>query len=272
MSTPERPGLGHFRFDANLKWLFTDLPFERRFDAAARAGFAGVEYPDPYPYERRLLTGLLEDSGLEQVLINTPAGATGTATQYGAACVPGAAREFRDSVLRGLDYASALGCSLLHVRAGARPSGVDRDHAFANLVHNIGWAVEQARGTGVHLVLEVQNTKDVPCFALESQAQAGAVVELFEPGSVGLLFDTYHVELTEGSVVDTLRDVMPHVLHIQVGDPPRRIEPSVTSDAIDWRAFFDVLVGDGYTGWIGCEYRPRSSTASDLTWTRGLTA
>ncbi|HEX2726481.1 MAG TPA: hydroxypyruvate isomerase, partial [Beijerinckiaceae bacterium] len=32
------------RFAANLSMLFTELPFLDRFAAAAKAGFAGVEY------------------------------------------------------------------------------------------------------------------------------------------------------------------------------------------------------------------------------------
>jgi len=36
------------RFCANLGFLFCEVPFLDRFDAAARAGFTGVEYASPY--------------------------------------------------------------------------------------------------------------------------------------------------------------------------------------------------------------------------------
>jgi len=38
------------RFCANLGFLFSEVPFLDRFDAAARAGFTGVEYASPYDY------------------------------------------------------------------------------------------------------------------------------------------------------------------------------------------------------------------------------
>ena len=36
------------KFAANLSMLFTELEFEDRFEAAAQAGFQGVEYLFPY--------------------------------------------------------------------------------------------------------------------------------------------------------------------------------------------------------------------------------
>lgn len=39
------------KFAANLSWLYTDLPFLDRFEAAARDGFKGVEclFPHEHP-------------------------------------------------------------------------------------------------------------------------------------------------------------------------------------------------------------------------------
>ncbi len=36
------------RFCANLSFLFTEVPFLDRFEAAAKAGFKGVEYMNPF--------------------------------------------------------------------------------------------------------------------------------------------------------------------------------------------------------------------------------
>ena len=38
------------RFAANLSMMFNELPFLDRFDAAAKAGFKGVEFLFPYEY------------------------------------------------------------------------------------------------------------------------------------------------------------------------------------------------------------------------------
>src|SRR5580658_4623553 len=62
------------RLCANLKWLFTELPFLERFDAAAKAGFTAVEYASPYEFSAKDLRSCLNACDLKQVLFNTPAG------------------------------------------------------------------------------------------------------------------------------------------------------------------------------------------------------
>src|SRR6266478_6571439 len=97
------------RFSANLGFLFPELPFLERFDAAARAGFTAVEYASPYEYKTAELRSRLNDAGLSQVLINSPAG-NRAAGERGFACVPGREADFRDGAEQALDYAVALGC------------------------------------------------------------------------------------------------------------------------------------------------------------------
>lgn len=238
------------RFDANLSWLFTELPFERRFDEAAAAGFTAVEYAAPYPYSATVLTRLLAGAGLTQILINTPDD------------VP-----IRTGIERGLEYAVALGSSFLHVVAGIRPDDVSLDRAFAEYVANLSWAAEKARGTGVRLLVEAQNQRDKPGFIVENQARAAAAVAEVNQDNVGLLFDVYHSAITEDDLMGTLREYLPRTFHIQIGDPPGRIEPG--DGEVPWLGVFGTL-RSGYDGWIGCEYRPAGETVEGLTWIREL--
>lgn len=242
-------------FDANLKWLFTEVPFEQRFDAAAAAGFTGVEYPAPYDYPAADLRRRLTDAGLRQLLINTPVALAG---------VPGQVADFRAGVERGLEYAVALESQFLHVMGGARPEGVSRDRAYAQFAVNIAWAAERARDTGVRLLLEAQNKRDVPGMVLDNQAQAAAVIDAIGSDNVGLLFDIYHVQIDEGDLVYRLREFLPQIFHIQIADPPDRTEPG--SGEIHWQRVFDTLRAASYPGWIGCEYRPAKDTLSGLGW------
>ena len=63
------------RFAANLSFLFQEVPFLKRFEAAVRVGFAGVECLFPYDFPPATLAERLHACGLEQVLFNLPAGA-----------------------------------------------------------------------------------------------------------------------------------------------------------------------------------------------------
>lgn len=108
------------RFAANLTMLFAELPFLDRFAAAKAAGFGGVEYLFPYDFEKAALREQLQQHGLTQVLHNLPAGNWG-AGERGIAILPDRVDEFRDGVLRAIDYAKALDCRQLNCLVGVAP-------------------------------------------------------------------------------------------------------------------------------------------------------
>jgi len=262
--------MAELRFDANLKWLFTEIPFLERFDAAAEAGFSAVEYASPYDYEPHVLRTALTNAGLDQILINTPMGPAGSPTRSGLACIPGLVSDYRDGVLRGLEYATALNADFLHVVGGIVPDGVPTERAFAQYVTNIAWAAEQARSTGVRLLLESQNKRDAPGFVLETQAHTAAVVQAVGSDIAGLLMDFYHLQIDEGDLIPTFQRFQDITFHLQVADPPSRHEPG--TGEIGWKAVFDAVARSGYSGWIGCEYAPRAGTVPGLTWMKEVRA
>ena len=254
-----------FRFAANLKWLFTELPFEQRFTAAADAGFTGVEYASPYEYSLKELTKYLADSGLEQVLINTP----DSNLRYGTACTPDARRVFRTDFSTALDYGVELGTGIIHVRAGVRRPDVSKDSAIATYVENLAWAVERSASTGITLVIELISQQESPGFVLESLDETAAVVNAVGHRRVGVLFDVYHCRTDGGDVVDDLARMMPFVAHVQIADSPGRSEPGTGS--IPWVCVFEQLRRLQYQGWIGCEYAPSHDTVEGLVWREAFT-
>ncbi len=255
---------GAVRLAANLKWLFTEVPFERRFEAAAAAGFEAVEIASPYGLPATRVRELADEAGVRTVLINTPAGPAGSPTSMGAGFAPEAREEFRRGLLTALDYASALGAPTIHAMAGLRPAGVGEEAAFATYVANIGWAAERARTAGVRLALEPINKRDQPTYGLATMESAAAVTEATDPDTVGILFDVYHAQIDGGDLITRLRRLRPRVAHIQVADNPGRGEPG--SGEIAYPAVFAAIADAGYDGWVGCEYRPVSTTQDGLGW------
>lgn len=261
---------GPIRLAANLKWMYTEVPFEQRFDAAAASGFTGVEFASPYELPAQRIRELLDAAGLEQVLINTPAGPKGSAAVMGAAYVPGARDEFRAGVSSALEYATILGTPVIHVMAGLRPADADPDLAIATYVANIGWAAEQARDAGIRIVLEAINKRDQPSYGLRSMETAAAVAEAVDPATVGILFDVYHAQVDRGNVIERFESLLPQVGHIQIADNPGRGEPGTGEIAYD-RVLARIAASD-YAGWIGCEYGPVAGTEEGLTWIERITA
>ena len=251
------------RLCANLGFLFPELPFLDRFAAAARAGFAGVEYAAPYDYPARELRGRLDDLGLRQVLINSPAGDAAKG-ERGLASLPGRQQAFRDSIKLALDYAAALGCGLLHVTAGNPPAEIPRDTVAAVYAVNLAWAAEAALAAGVKPVIEPLNPRDAPGYFLATQEQGAAIVAAIGRDRLGLQFDLYHCQTAQGDVARRLEALLPFIEHMQLADVPGRHEPG--TGEIGWEFLFPHIERLGYSGWVGCEYRPLGDTAAGLAW------
>ena len=256
------------KFDANLTLLFDDLPFLARFEAAAEAGFRGVEFQFPYAFERNEIADRLHANGLVAVLHNLPAG-DWDAGERGIACHPGRVGEFQDGVGRAIEYATALGCTRLNCLAGVPPADLDRAQANEILVSNLRFAARELKAAGIRLLIEPINTFDVPGFHLHHSAQAIALIDAVGTDNLFLQYDVYHMQRMEGELANTIARHLPRIGHIQIADTPGRHEPG--SGEINYPWLFDFIDRIGYTGWIGCEYRPAAGTREGLAWMHSAT-
>jgi hydroxypyruvate isomerase len=257
----ERP---RFRFAANLKWLFTDVPFLERFEAAALHGFTAVEYASPYGCSHDELREVLKQWNLKQVLINTPVAEVSAMGSNGYACIPGCVDAFREGIDHAIDYASSLDCGLIHLMAGRVPEGCSSSEAEAVFRANLKWAAKRAAGQDITFVLECLNQQDVPGYFLTGPDHASGFIRDVQQGNVSLLFDFYHAAMSGANVLDAFARHRDEVAHIQVADVPGRNEPG--SGDMPWPAIGHAIAHSGYAGWIGCEYRPRTTTTAGLDW------
>jgi len=255
------------KFAANLSFLFTEVAFPARFQAAADAGFRAVEYLFPYVREKAELVDCLRSAGLHQALLNMPAG-DWESGERGLACLPGREAEFRDGIGKAIDYAQALDCSNIHAVAGlAPPEGPERTAFEDTYRENLGWAADAAAAHGLNVLIEPINGKrDVPGFFLQTSGQACRLLDELDRANLRLQFDIYHVQIMEGDLTVRLRDCLPRIGHMQIANPPDRHEPDLGEINYPW--LFDQIDASGYDGWIGCEYKPRGGTVDGLGWGR----
>lgn len=255
------------KFAANLSMLFTELPFLDRFDAAASAGFEGVEFLFPYDYDADDLASRLKANGLTQVLFNLPPGNWAQGDR-GIAIYPNLVGEFRESVARAVKYAKVLGCTQLHCLAGTAPVGADHRAMRKTYVENLAFAARALADEGMTLLIEAINTRDISGYFLNSTAKAVDVIESVAAPNLRLQYDVYHMQIMEGDLAPTIDKYLAHIGHVQIADTPGRHEPG--TGEINFPFIFDHLDRVGYRGWIGCEYKPRGSTYDSLHWFRAL--
>ncbi|HVP65982.1 MAG TPA: hydroxypyruvate isomerase [Anaeromyxobacteraceae bacterium] len=257
------------RFAANLTMLFGEADFLDRFELAARAGFRGVEYLFPYAYPADALAERLARHALAQVLHNLPAGDWAKG-ERGIACHPDRVSEFQDGVGLALRYARALACPRLNCLAGIAPAGVAEERLRETLVTNLRFAAAEAGKAGIDLVVEPINTRDIPGFYLCHTRQALAILDEVGAPNARLQYDVYHMQVMEGDLARTLEDNLARIGHVQIADNPGRHEPG--TGEINYPFLFAHLDRIGYQGWVGCEYKPATTTEAGLGWRSRLGA
>lgn len=251
------------RFSANLSMLFTEHEFLDRFDAAAKAGFAGVEYVGPYDHEPEVVAARLKKNGLSQVLFNLPPGDWGKG-ERGIAVLPDRVDEFRRGVDKAILYATALNCPQVNCLAGIAPQGVERATLEETFVENLRFAAGKLKDVGVKLLIEPINTRDIPGFFLTHSRQGLALIEHVGSDNLYLQYDIYHMQVMEGDLARTIEANLGRIAHIQLADNPGRNEPG--TGEINYRFLYDHLDRIGYSGWVGAEYRPKVGTEAGLGW------
>jgi hydroxypyruvate isomerase len=252
------------KFAANLSFLFADRPFSERFAAAAAAGFRGVEYLFPYDWPAHDVADWLRDADVEQVLFNLPPG-DWAAGERGMACLPHRQGEFAESVEQALDYAMILDCERVHCMAGLRPAGHDEAELEATYVANLRHAADRFATIGATVMIEPINSRiDMPGYWLDGVDKAIRLLDAVDRDNVKLQLDLYHAQIIQGDLARTLEANIGRIGHVQIADNPGRHEPG--SGEINYPFLFALLDRLGYAGWVGCEYKPLTTTEAGLGW------
>jgi hydroxypyruvate isomerase len=255
-------------FAANLTMLFTELPFMERFAAAAKAHFKAVEFLFPYDFPLEDIQQRLQVNGLKLVLHNLPAG-NWAAGERGIACLPDRVEEFRTGVATAIRYAEGLGVRQLNCLVGKTPTGVNSELVRQTLVSNLRYAAQELEAHGIMLLVEPINTFDIPNFYLNRTDQALELLNEVGASNAFVQYDIYHAQRMEGELGATLIKHLSRIGHIQLADNPGRNEPG--TGEINYRWLFKHLDTIGYTGWVGCEYKPATDTVAGLGWRKQLT-
>jgi len=249
------------RFAANLGYLFTERALLERIDAAARAGFKGIELQFPYDVPASQVKEAIARNKLTVLGVNTPPGER--EGEFGLAAVPGREKDWQALFARALDYISAIGGTAIHCLAGKVPPE-QRPAAERVYIDNLVRAADLAAQKNITLLIEPINAKDRPNYFLNHVEHAADIIAKAGRPNIRMQFDFYHVQIVGGDLVRRLEQFLPVVGHLQCAAVPTRHEPD--EGEINYPYVFDEVDRLGYRGWIGAEYRPRGRTEEGLGW------
>ena len=255
------------KFAANLTMLFNEVPFLDRFEMAAKSGFKAVEFLFPYPFPATDIKQKLDQHQLTLVLHNLPAG-DWDAGERGIACHPDRKEEFRAGVIKAIEYAKVLGVHQLNCLAGKVITGSDIKVVHETFIENLRYAASELKKANLRLLIEPINTFDIPGFFLNTTHQAIDILSEVGADNLFVQYDIYHAQRMEGELANTIEKNLAKIAHIQLADNPGRNEPG--TGEINYAYLFKFLDRLGYRGWVGCEYKPATSTEAGLGWIKQL--
>jgi len=116
--------------------------------------------------------------------------------------------------------------------------------------------------------VEPINNYDIPGFYLSRTQQALDLLDEVGADNAFVQYDIYHAQRTEGELAATLQKHLARIGHVQLADNPGRNEPG--TGEINYAFLFRHLDRIGYDGWVGCEYKPASTTEAGLGWLKAL--
>ena len=246
---------------ANISMPYPDFPMTGRIVQASRAGFDWVEiqFPSEGGIDEMLTACLRERIGIAQV--NTP---RGIGDEVGLAALPGRQADFRGSVSVGLSQAGRLGAGKVNILARRPDSDAGPQTCLDVYLDNIRYAADAFAGIDVRVMIEPVNQIDRPGLFLSGLEFALNVLNRADHPNVAILFDFYHLAISEPDLAQAVNRAGPHIGHVQFADTPGRYER--WTGTTDFETALKALGRTGYHGMISAEYSPQNGTAAGLAW------
>lgn len=251
------------QFSVNLSTIFTEVPFIERFKKAKKAGFSFVECQFPYEVPIDAIRKELEENQLSLVLINLPPG-NWEKGDRGLAVDSNRIEEFRESVHKGIEYATNLNVPNIHCMAGNQLFTLDEKEAKKVYLENMQYAAKIMAEHHITLLIEPINPMDMPNYFLSSLPQAIEIIHECSLPNVKLQFDFYHIQKIHGNLLHNFSSYLQYIAHVQIADVPDRHEPG--TGEIHYNNIFQYMDKLGYNGYVGLEYIPKGKSEESFHW------
>ncbi len=227
--------------------------FERNVSKIAQWGYDGVELAirDPNQIDADAILAVTDAHGL-----SVPAIGTGQAwgeeglsfTDPDPSVRQAAIRRVRDHIPFAARSGAVIIIGLL--RGIVRP-GVEHDQAMRWLVEALQHCSHAAEPHGVRLALEPINRYETSL--INSVSECLALIAEVGVGNFGVLADTFHMNIEDTSMTDSLRQAAAHLYHVHLADSNRWYPGA---GHIDFGVIVDTLREIAYGGYLSVEAMP----------------
>jgi len=264
--TGEAPaGPAHaLRLSVMLWTLGRELPFARRLEMVAEAGYRSVELVGEYTGwsddDFRRANGKRRQLGITVDCVASAMIAPGRARHN--ASDPRQRDEFLDDVRADLRTMEKLDCSGMIVMAGDLVPGLSPRAQYDTCVEILRRAGELAEAQGATVLLENVDLEENPSYLARSAAEAFQIVADVDHPHVQVCYDLYHAQVSGGNLIANLERHTDRVGKIHVSDVPGQHEPG--TGEINFPNIYRKITELGYDGYVAMEFLPTGDPVATL--------
>lgn len=250
------------RFSANLGFLFLEgTSIIEQYKLAAKFGFKAVEHPFPVAgVDHQELLRVKNDLNLNLALVNIELDAD---AKFGCASIPSMKEKFREHFHATMEFAKLFNCRKIHLMSGKVDEPTEENRR--TFVENLKYAASHLEHENIIAVIEPINHFSVPEYFLHDYNYAIDAIKTVGSEKIKLMVDLFHMQMIQGNIIRSLQDFKTFIGHVQVAQAPNRNEPN-TNGEMNLKYILDELETFGYSDFIGCEYKPLTTTAEGLKW------
>ncbi len=238
----------HTRFAVNVEAWWPKLDFLERIERAAAFGYSAIEMWPWRGHDLDKLAATIDRTGIE-------------ITQFtGWGFEPGMNDpKNHDAVVAEIE-ASCKTANRMHVKqmcvvGGNDQPGMSKEEMHANIITALKRCAPIAEAHDVMLVLEPMNIRvDHKGHCLYGSPDAVRICREVGSTHVKILWDLYHMHISEGDLCGHLREGYDQLGYVQLADHPGRNEPG--TGEIHYNRVLKELHDLGYTGHVGLECWP----------------
>jgi len=245
MQTPESP------------FWKNGTPFGDALRLISSCGYDGVEFL-PHCLEKMQvqdITRLTVDMGLEVICV-----ATGFLnTRYGLSIShpnESARRVAVENVIKCIGCAADLNAKFVSIGLvrGKIVHGLSYERGLTNIAESLTECGDYAEERGIRLLVEPENSYETAF--IHTVEESVDMLRRIGLGNLGLLIDSYHMNLEEVDIPTAMRAGLGRILHVHLADS-NRLAPGMGH--FDFRLFLEGLREIRYNSFLGIEVSPSPS-------------
>lgn len=226
-------------------WTYSHLSLAELCDLALSLGIKAIDLVAPKDWS------ILKDKGLHCSMCYTAGKISLTEGWNNKANHPWLIKDYQEAIplLKNAGYQNLICFS------GNRNEMSDEE-GLENMLEGIQKILPLAEQSGVTLQLELFNSKiDHKGYMADRSAWGIELCKRLGSANFKLLYDIYHMQISEGDIIRTIQDHHEYFGHYHTAGVPGRHEID-ESQELNYRAIMQAIASTGYTGYVAQEFIP----------------